>query len=89
MFKAYESYNPPYTLPPVGADITGIYGTVINADKSRQAVKILFVYLAYGNGSQPPQKMVMVQGLHRNAIAFSVPRKQLVFIQVFAIVESR
>jgi len=85
--KAYESYYPPFTIPPDNAEIIGIYGTYRHPDGiKRQPVKVLFSYLAYGNFSKPPVKTVMVQGLHPNALAFSIDRDNLCNVTVFAIV---
>ena len=84
--KAYASYNPPYTLPPKDAEITGIYGTVIFKDGSRLPVRVLYVETPFKDKNE---KVVIVRGLYPNDTPFEIDRKQLVFIQVFAILGGR
>lgn len=86
MIKAYESYNPPYTLPPANAQITGIYATYLKPDKSRTPVRII-APLPHQETIPPALKAWVVTALNPSATPFVCDRSELVFVQVFAIVE--
>jgi len=92
MLKAYESYNPPHTLPPAQAEIIGLYATVTNPYTHQpQAVRILFSYMANTPPLQGEESFqaVMVCGLYPQSCAYSVRRAALRHIQVFAILGGR
>jgi hypothetical protein len=93
MLKTYtarriESYNPPYTLPPAGAQITGIYATFLKPDKTRVPVRII-APLPNQENIPPALKDWYVTALNPSATPFLCERAQLVFVQVFAIIGGR
>ena len=84
--KQYQSYNPPYSLPPIEAAIVGIYGTAILPDGSRKPVRVLHVETPF---TDKTIKVIIVKCLEPSATPFEIDREKLVFVQVFAVLGGR